>query len=268
MSLLQIEQLTLRQRGRTLIGELSLQIDPGQCWVVLGRNGSGKSSLLRALAGISQADSGRILLHGQAIGSQRPRLRARQLGLVFQHSQAGFHSTTLEMALSGGYPHRAGWGFEDQREIERARQALQAVGLDHLAAAPLESLSGGELRRTEIARLLVQAPNLAMLDEPLNHLDLGQQVAMLSLLRQRFCSERHALLLVLHDINLACRVASHLLLLKGDGNWLAGSVRELADAKTLGDALDYPLREVRTPHGDILEVDYPLAGLDPVQTRD
>ena len=182
---------------------------------------------------------------------------------MFQHSHIGFHSTTLEMALSGGYAHRAGWGVESAADIEQAKQALEAVGLQALAEQPLEFLSGGELRRAEIARLLIQKPKLAMLDEPLNHLDIGQQLAMLRLLREQFCTQDHALLLVLHDVNLARRIATHLLLLNGQGRWQTGPVQELGDATNLSACLGYPLYEADTPQGKILEIDYRHSGLAP-----
>jgi len=267
MSLLRIEQLTVRRRGRSLIDQLDLRIEPGQCWAVLGKNGSGKSTLLKTLAGIEQADSGTVLLGNDPLQTLPPRSRAQRLGLVFQHSHAGFHSTALEMALSGGYSHRNAWGYENDNEIKTALQALQAVGLAKLPDQPLDSLSGGELRRAEIARLLVQSPWLAMLDEPLNHLDIGQQISMLKLLREHFATAGRSLLLVLHDINLARRIASHLLLLKGDGQWQAGTTSELGDATTLGDLLGYPLLGSRTPQGEMLEIDYRQAGLSSPKQR-
>jgi len=262
VSLLQVDRLKLCQRERTLVAQLCLQIEAGQCWVVLGRNGSGKSTLLRALAGLAPPDGGQILWNGRALDGLPPVKRAQRLGLVFQRSHAGFHNTTLEMALSGNYPHRAGWGYENTHEMEQALQALQAVDLHQLADAPLESLSGGELRRAEIARLLMQMPRLAMLDEPLNHLDTGQQIAMLRLLRERFCTNRRALVMVLHDINLARRVASHLLLLGGDGGWQALDA-DLVDVDTLGELLGYPLHRSITSQGEVLEIDYQQAGLAP-----
>jgi iron complex transport system ATP-binding protein len=85
---------------------------------------------------------------------------------------------------------------------------------------------------------------------------------MLGLLKEHFCTVNRALLLVLHDINLARRIASHLLLLKGDGNWLGGDSDTLGTAQTLGEVLDYPLRESATAHGRLLEIDYPEVGLD------
>lgn len=261
MNLLTSHKLQLQRGHRRLLNELELEITEGQCWVVMGRNGSGKSTLLKALAGLDKGVRDAVMLGRDPMAGLQPRERARRIGLVFQHSDPGFHSTALEMALSGYYPHGAGWGWHNREGRERALSALDQVDLAGLADRPLESLSGGELRRAEIARLLVQQPRLAMLDEPLNHLDIAQQIAILRLLCSRFRQDGHALLLVLHDINLARQVASHLLLLYGDGRWQAGPVEQAGTRERLGAALGYPLNELATPQGPLLAPDF-NAGLE------
>jgi len=261
LSLLQVRGLGLDPGGGCLVRDLDLRIEAGQCWVVMGRNGAGKSTLLRTLAGLTRPHTGSVLIADTPVDRLAARERARRIGLVFQHSDAGFHSTTLQMALSGGYANHAGWGWENETQTATALDALDAVGLRGLADRPLESLSGGELRRAEIARLLVQQPALAMLDEPLNHLDIGQQIAMLRLLLQRCRNQQQALVLVLHDLNLARQVASHVLLLYGDGHWQAGEAAALGNAETLTRLLGYPLREIETPGGRQLGIDFRDAGL-------
>jgi len=259
-TLMQTRQLDIRCGGKTLLGGLDLQIQPGQCWVVLGRNGAGKTSLLKTLAGLLPASGGEIMLDDRPIGRLPPKQRAQRLGLVFQHSDPGFHTSTLEMALSGGYARRGHWAWENAGEVLQAQQALAEVRLADLQQQSLESLSGGELRRAEIARLLVQAPALAMLDEPLNHLDIGQQIAMLQVLRRHFVASDRALLLVLHDINLARRIASHALLMYGDGHWRAGPVQQVADIHTLSDLLGYPLQQFDSDSGPMASIDFSHAG--------
>lgn len=256
MNLLTTQNLRLQRGNRLLLDKLNLQIAAGQCWAVMGRNGSGKSSLLKALAGLDEHSRDAVILNSTPLHVLKPRERARRIGLVFQHSDSGFHSTALEMALSGHYPHQNNWGWSCREGHELANLALEAVGLHGMAGRPLESLSGGELRRAEIARLLVQRPRLAMLDEPLNHLDIGQQIAMLGVLCRQFRQKGHALLMVLHDINLARQVATHLLLLYGDGRWLAGPVEETGTRERLGEVLGYPLNESDTPQGPLLTPDF------------
>jgi iron complex transport system ATP-binding protein len=248
--LLSGEALTLNRGGRCLIRDLELHIGEGECWMVIGPNGSGKTSLLKTFAGLLQVDAGAVRLLGTPLRELNARQRAQRLGLVFQHGNTGLHSTALELVLSGHHPHRRHW-WDTREEIESACRALGRVGLEDLAQQDTQTLSGGELRRTEIARLLVQNPSLALLDEPFNHLDVGQQVAMIGLLKRRFTRSRHALLMVAHDLNMVTRTASHCLLLYGDGRWAAGPVAEVATRAALSELYRHPLEEHLSPEGSL-----------------
>jgi len=250
-----VQDLTLQQGGRRLIDSLALKIRPGECWAVLGPNGSGKTTLLKALAGLLPAQNGCIELQGRPLAAMQIRHRARHVGLVFQQGHTGLHNTTLELVMSGHHPHRKHW-WDTREEGRSAMLALAEVGLEEQANQDTQTLSGGELRRAEIARLLVQSPALALLDEPFNHLDIGQQVAMIRLLKQHFVQPGKALLLVTHDINLATQVSSHCLILHGDGRWTSGPVDTMASQAVLGELFDYPLVEYRSPNGSFWGIDW------------
>ncbi len=254
-ALLETHGLHIEQPGRTLVRNLHLRIEPGQCWAVLGPNGAGKSTLLHTLAGLSAAATGEILLRGTPLPRLDARSRARHLGLLLQQSNPGLHNRVIELVLAGAHARRRHW-WDSAEEIAAAHAALRAVGLESLAEQPADSLSGGELRRAEIARLLVQDPPLALLDEPLNHLDIGQQVTVVKLLRRHFVTPDHALLLVAHDPTLARHVASHCLLLSGNGEWEAGPAAELANAARLGPLLGRALREFATARGNVMTIDW------------
>lgn len=247
-ALLRVENLCVRASGHRLVENLDLQINSGECWVVLGPNGSGKTTLLKNLCGLLAPEQGQVRMGKDRIEALDARTRARSIGLIFQHGNAGLHNTTHELVMMGHHPHRAHW-WDTPAERDAANQALQAVGLEEKASQEAATLSGGELRRAEVARLLVQAPTLAMLDEPFNHLDIAQQVAMVRLLKKRFVSSERALLLVAHDVNLAAQVASHCLLLQGEGSWKSGPVGQMINRSTLSDLFDYPLAEYRGPDG-------------------
>lgn len=247
-ALLRADGLTLRQGDRCLLRELELAIHPRECWIVIGPNGCGKTTLLKTLAGLQPPVAGRIRIQGESLDALSPRQRALRLGLLFQHGNRGLHNSTLELVMSGHHPHRRHW-WDTPAEIEASRHALAQVGLEGLAGQDTQTLSGGELRRAEIARLLVQDPALAMLDEPFNHLDIGQQVAMLRLLRRHFTREGRALLMVAHDLNMALETATHLLLVQGDGGWKAGPASEVARRETLSRLFGHPLQEYRGPGG-------------------
>ena len=234
---------------QTLVSQLSWQIRPGECWAILGPNGTGKSTLLHNLGGLDADNSRCVFWRNRPLSDYSARERARHIGLMLQQSHTGLQNTALELVLTGAYPHHPGWYREQAADQEIAQNALANVGLADKADAPLAVLSGGELRRTEIARLLVQNPTLAMLDEPLNHLDINQQITMLHKLQQHFQTRQQALVLVLHDLNLARHIASHCLLLFRDGHWLAGKTATIATASALSALMDHPLTEFSTPAG-------------------
>lgn len=254
-ALLSVADLTLQQGERRLAQSLELEIRPGECWVVLGPNGSGKTTLLRALTGLVPTQCGHIQLQGRSLAAMRASHRAQHIGLVFQQGNPGLHNTALELVMSGHHPHRKHW-WDTQEERRSAMLALDEVGLADQASQDTQTLSGGELRRAEIARLLVQSPALALLDEPFNHLDIGQQVAMIRLLKRHFVQPGKALLLVTHDLNLATQVSSHCLILHGDGRWTAGPVEAVTSEPVLGQLYDYPLVEYRGPKGNFWGVDW------------
>lgn len=248
MSLLQTAELIVSVPGRVLCEDLELRIEPGQRWAILGPNGAGKSSLLHTLAGIRAAAGGRVLKGGVELRALPPRARARHIGLMTQDDELAFPSTVLEAALAGRHPHLGRWGWEGADDIALARQSLADAGLAGWEQRQVDSLSGGERRRLAIATLLTQQPGLALLDEPSNHLDLGHQLQLLDLLCGRFADDRHALVMVLHDINLALRFCDHLLLLPGDGSWQAGPLDTLATTDRLGPLYGCELFEIEVGH--------------------
>lgn len=245
--LLRTHALGLRQGERMLVRNLSLSIQPGECWALLGRNGSGKTTLLHTLAGVRPLQQGRIELAGRPLGDWPARQRAQMLGLLTQDASEGFEENVLDAVLSGRHPHLGRWGSETEEDERIARQALRVCGLQGFERRAVQSLSGGERRRMAIATLLTQDPPLLLLDEPLNHLDLQWQWCMLQQMRT-LANGGHALLMSLHDPNMALRFCTHALLLNSEGGWQAGSVEAVITAEALQAAYGMPMR--RLEHDD------------------
>lgn len=254
-ALLRTERLSLRQGGRLLVDRLDLRVMPGQRWVVLGPNGAGKSTLLETLAGLQTPAQGAVHLAERPLTDFDPRARACHIGLLLQQDNIGLHNSALELALTGSYPRKRHW-WDTPEEIAAARAALAEVGLAGRANQTTDTLSGGELRRVQIARLLVQDPEIALLDEPLANLDIAQQARIARLLRQRFTADGRALMMVLHDLDLAAHLASHCLLLDGEGGWQAGPAAEVATPENLGPLFGQPLLRGEGPRGPLLAVDW------------
>jgi iron complex transport system ATP-binding protein len=211
--LLSTESLTLQAGGRRLVSELSLQVNAGELWCVLGPNGSGKTSLLHALAGLAPVHAGAIAWSGAPVSSWPPERAARHRALLPQTLHDSFAASALEVVLMGRHPYVDRWSWESEPDRAIALAALRAVDMEALAAREVTSLSGGERQRVAIAAALAQDTPLMLLDEPMAHLDLKHQVSVLQHLRARMRGGARAVGLAIHDLNLARRFATHALLL-------------------------------------------------------
>lgn len=231
-ALLETAGLTVRIGRTEVCRDLDLQVKAGQSWALLGGNGSGKTTLLHHFGGLTNNTGGTIRLAGSPLAAYSARERAQRVGILLQHSSRGFGGSVFESVLNGRHPHQTGLAWESPGDLGVANASIDLLGLQNLAGRDLSTLSGGELRRVEIARLLTQQTPLTLLDEPLNHLDLAHQSLVLRVLRQQCVSADRAILAVMHDLNLAYRAFDHWLLLDGSGGWHAGP-REAMSAPAL-----------------------------------
>jgi iron complex transport system ATP-binding protein len=236
---------------RSVCHALDLDIEVGSRWAILGVNGVGKTTLLLTLAGLRAPAAGSILIDNKPLVVMTPRMRARQLGLMTQEDS--FHlsdpeSTALDVALLGRLPHLDWWQPESTRDEVLALTALAAVGLTSIAARRAAPLSGGERRRLALAALLAQEVPLCLLDEPTSHLDMHQQIALLDLL---IGWNGRTLVMTLHDVNLAARYCTHVLLLFGDGECCAGPVADMLSAEVLSRLYHHPVTAIAGPQGEV-----------------
>lgn len=215
-ALLEARALRVEVPGRRLVDGLDCTIRSGEVLALLGGNGSGKSLLLRTLAGLRAPANGQVLLGDVDLQAQPRRAIAQKLGFLPQDPEGPAHGIVVENVLLGRFAHLGFWQQPDAGDDERVARALAQVGLTSLTARELGSLSGGEQRRAAIARLLVQAPTVYLLDEPTNHLDPAQQIGILQCLRD-LAHAGAAVVVSLHDPNLALRFADRAALLSGAG---------------------------------------------------
>ncbi len=243
--MMRTKNLQLRIGARVLVDGLDWQIKAGQCWCVIGRNGAGKSTLLRTLAGLRLPDAGSVEMQGRALADWAPAKLARERAFLPQARSDAFGYRVIETVLTARHPYHAGRYWESGDDVLAAHAALQAMEVDGLAERDVRTLSGGERQRVAIAALLAQDTPLLLLDEPANALDLAHQVSVMGLLA-RLCREHgKTVVMVGHDLNLAHSVASHALLLMGDGQWQAGSVADMMQAPILSRFLGHPIETVQ-----------------------
>ena len=248
MTELSTQQLTVSIGNKTICQQFNLQLEPGQIWGVLGRNGVGKTTLLHTLAGLREADAGDITIAQNKLGELTRKQIAQQIGLLLQHTEDPFPSTVLETVISGRHPHIPAMQWESSLDYELAEQALITVGMQELKHRSVNQLSGGERQRVAIATLITQDPDIFLLDEPNSHLDLHHQSNLLTWLCNYAQQNQRVLLMSLHDINLAARYCDHILLLFGDGEYLAGPREEMLTEVNLEQVFCHPIRKHTLDH--------------------
>ena len=234
-------QLSIEIGGKQVCKNLDLTILPGQVWGILGRNGIGKTTLLHTLAGLRDAAAGDILIDNKNLHKLTRKNIAQKIGVLLQHHEDSFPVTVLETVLSGRHPHIDTWQWENESDVVLARNALLQVDMLDLQNQSIQHLSGGERQRVAIATLLAQDPTYFLMDEPNSHLDLHYQISILDNLCQFARANQRALVMSLHDINLAARFCDFVLLLHGDGQVLAGAADKLLNADDLTRLFQHPI---------------------------
>lgn len=214
------ENLTLGYGKKTVAQDLNVSIPDGHFTAIIGPNGCGKSTLLRTLSRLMTPLAGSVYLDGEQIQRYASKEVARRIGLLAQNATTPGDITVQELVARGRYPHQplfTRWRKEDKAAVTRA---MQATGITDLAAQSVDTLSGGQRQRAWIAMVLAQETAIMLLDEPTTWLDISHQIDLLELLSELNRTQGYTLAAVLHDLNQACRYATHLIALR-DGKIVA-----------------------------------------------
>ena len=234
------------QRDSPVLRDVSMQVRPTEVLGILGPNGSGKTTMLKVLAGLLRPQSGTVVLDDRPLSEWDRRSIARRMSVVPQETHLAFDYTVLEMVLMGRYPHLGAFALEGPEDFSAARRALRATGTERFEQRPFASLSGGEKQRVVIASAIAQLDDAGLwgrqtagqaaghthllLDEPTASLDLKYQLDVIGLLRRLHRDRQLGIIVSIHDLNLAAAFCDRLVLLR-DGQVIA----------------DGPTRDVLTP---------------------
>jgi iron complex transport system ATP-binding protein len=211
---LQAEAVTLAYGARTIVDGLSLAVPDGLVTVIVGANACGKSTLLRGLARLLVPRKGRVVLDGKAISEQPSRTVARRLGMLPQAPLAPEGITVRDLVARGRHPHQNWWQQWSEDDAVAVEDALRATGTTALADRNVDELSGGQRQRVWIAMAVAQETDLLLLDEPTTYLDIAHQLEVLELVRTLNEERGRTIVMVLHDLNLACRYAHHIVAMR------------------------------------------------------
>ncbi|MGI5150331.1 ABC transporter ATP-binding protein [Plantactinospora sp. CA-294935] len=212
---LRAERLRLAYGERVVVDDLDLVIPAGRISVIVGANACGKSTLLRALARLLNPTAGSVQLDGRAIHSLPTRQVARQVGILPQAPVAPDGLTVLDLVGRGRSPHQTWWRQWSPEDERAVTDALAATGVTELVDRPVDELSGGQRQRAWIAMAVAQQTPVLLLDEPTTFLDLSHQIDVLDLVVDLNRRDGRTVVMVLHDLNQACRYADHVIAMKG-----------------------------------------------------
>jgi iron complex transport system ATP-binding protein len=244
---LETKQLTLAYEGTPVVRNLDLSIPASKITMLVGANGCGKSTLLRGLARLLKPKSGIVYLDGKDIVRLKSKTVAQKLGMLTQSPIAPEGLTVRDLVAMGRYPYQnwlQNWSKEDEQKVQ---EALSITTMTELADRALDSLSGGQRQRAWIAMVFAQDTDILLLDEPTTYLDLAHQVELLDLLQELHETKGKTIVMVLHDLNLACRYGDYLVAVQQGKVYAMGTPKAVMTEEMVREVFNLECRIVPDP---------------------
>lgn len=238
--MIEINNLSINTKESTLISNLNVTFKQGEFWAILGKNGTGKTTLLHTLAGILKYNTGNIKVANTELACLSPLIRAQNIALLSQLMETGLNCTVEQSIAYGRYPWNK-FKFDNKIEKSLVDKAIKYMHLDDLRHKSIQEISGGELRKVEIATILAQNSHILLLDEPLNHLDLSFRYVLMKLLKQ--LSDKKLIIIVTHDIQYVKAYCSNVLFLLNDGKSVYGKTKDMMNKDNINNMLEINLPE-------------------------
>lgn len=249
---LTVENIEIYQGSKRIIKGIDLNVKKNSFTALLGPNGSGKSTLLKSIYRVLEPKSGTIYLNNLNLKNIPTKIIAQEMSVVSQFQNNSFDFTVKEMVLMGRTPHLKALQKESITDYQLVDEALKKTGLFSFKDRPISQLSGGEKQRVSLARAIVQAPKLMILDEPSNHLDIKYQLEILSVIRQLKINT----LVALHDISLAAQFCDYIYFIKAGKIKYQGRPKEVITKEILKDIYEVDCEVYEDPHTHNLLISY------------
>lgn len=233
MEAINIKKLSVAYEDNLIIDEMTLAIPKGEISIVIGSNGCGKSTLLKSIARIVKPKSGEIIINGKNIKEQKEKFLATQIAFLPQEPVCPSGLTIKELVAYGRFPHQKMIGGLKNNDRKIIDWAIEETGLKDYRDREVESLSGGQRQRAWIAMTLAQDTDIIMLDEPTTYLDMSYQLEVLQVLKNLNKKRNITIVMVLHELNNACRFASNIIGLKSGKVIFQGSPMDVIKVENL-----------------------------------
>jgi len=240
--MLGIKNVSIRYQSRLIVEDVSLNVQPGKIMALIGPNGSGKTTLIRGVTGVIPMAGGRIEFSGKDLTPLDESNRAKIISVVPQILRLPSGFSVFDTVAFGRTPHIDWLGRLTEKDHHLIEAALQNTSVGGLRESDVQNLSGGEQQRVILARALAQNTPVMILDEPTAHLDLTYQVGLLTTIQCICRQEKIAMLVVLHDLNLAARFADEIAILDHGRITINGLPNEVLTEENLSAVYHLPMR--------------------------
>lgn len=237
-------------KSRVLVEHFQLALKPGEVLAVIGANGTGKSSLLRVLAGLQAPLSGNVQWNGKDLIDISDKERPRTAAVLFREFARVEGFTVRDLVSMGRQPYTGMFGKLRPEDHVAVREALQKTGIEHLAGKQIGTLSDGEFQKSMLAKMLAQNAGIMILDEPTTHLDLPSAIEFIHLLKRLAEVEQKTVVFSSHDLSLVFKLADKILLLDGNGHWAVGTPEEISQHQLMCGFLRTD--EIRVENGNLI----------------
>lgn len=233
MKSIETKKLDIAYEENLIVKELNMQIPKGQITSIIGANGCGKSTILKAVGRILKPKKGRVYLSGEDISKLPTKEIAKKMAILPQTPTAPNGLTVSELVAYGRFPHQKGFGNLTEEDKKIVNWALDATKLSEFERREVDTLSGGQRQRVWIAMALAQQTDLILLDEPTTYLDLAHQLEVLKLLYELNRTQKCTIVMVLHDLNLAARFSDYIIAIKNGNIIKHGEPEEVMTSEVL-----------------------------------
>lgn len=230
---IEVQSLNFGYKDDLVLKDISFSLEKGQFMSIIGPNGSGKSTLLKNICNLEKQNSGKIEIHGKNIVQYKSKELAKKIALVPQDTFISYDFPVFDVVLMGRFPYLGRFDKETDEDFEITKEALKITNTFYLRDRNINEISGGERQRVIIARALAQEPEIIFLDEPTSHLDINHQMDLLNILRNLNKEKNTTIVLVIHDINLACRYSDIIMLLDKGEILSIGSPKEVVTRENI-----------------------------------
>jgi iron complex transport system ATP-binding protein len=251
-SILQVQDINFSYDQNTVLHSISMDVSPGEFIGIIGPNGSGKSTLLKLLGGVLKPDSGQLHFKETNYLDYKQKQLAQSITWVPQEHPMAFNFKVSEIVLMGRHPYLSAFTFEGEDDMEIAHSAMESTQTLQFAQRNFNEISGGEKQRVVIAAAIAQEPELMILDEPTSALDIKYQIQILNILKQLNENQQTTIILALHDLHLASKFCTRLILLDEGKIFKDGTTEDVLQKESIEKVYGVQVHVIHDQNGDII----------------